>query len=94
MTQPASPLLPRRTLLLGLLGAGAAAVSGCAGKSASGGGAASPSASGTPAPATPSGPIIHQQDAGTVVTTEDIKALISQLDAAVSHGTSEPWGAW
>lgn len=67
-------LLGRRALLAG---AGGLLLSGC-----SGGGGDEPAAKGSPS-ATPSGPIVHEQDAGTVITRADIDALLGRMDAAI-----------
>ena len=63
-------LLDRRALLLGA--AGTALVAGCG----EGAGTATKKAS-------PSGPIIRSQDPGTVIATEDIKALVTRLNVAL-----------
>ncbi len=68
--------LGRRALLAG---AGGLFLSGCSGGSG-GGSAARPT--GSP---TPSGPIVHEQDAGTVITRADIDALLGRMDAAIRN---------
>lgn len=68
--------LGRRALLTG---AGGLFLSGCSGGSG-GGSATKPTAS-----PTPSGPIVHEQDAGTVITQADIDELLGRMDAAVRH---------
>lgn len=67
----------RRTLLLGA--GGLLVTSGC-----SGGGGDTPSTKASASPsASSSGPIVHEQDAGTVITQADIDDLVGRLNAAV-----------
>lgn len=66
------PRIDRRALLLGA--AGTALVAGC------GGGGTKPKA------AKSSGPIIREQDPGTVIATEDIKDLVTRLNTALRKG--------
>jgi hypothetical protein len=64
--------LDRRALLLGA--AGTALVAGCG------------DGSGTAKKAKSSGPIIRSQDPGTVIATDDIKGLVTRLNAALRDG--------
>ena len=66
----------RRTLLIGA--GGLLVTSGCSGSD----GKPAATASGSPS-ATASGPIIHEQDAGTVISKADIEDLVGRLNAAV-----------
>ncbi|GAA4697943.1 hypothetical protein [Nocardioides conyzicola] len=78
MARSADPArFDRRTLLVG---AGGLVLTACSGGSAGGPDAEGKSPSPSP---TASGPIIHEQDAGTVITKADIDDLVSRLDAAV-----------
>lgn len=80
--------LDRRALLIG---AGGLLVAGCSDGAVESSGTSTPTASPTTTSAsptvtaspTPTGPIIHQQDAGTVITREDINALVDRLGRAV-----------
>lgn len=67
------PRIDRRALLLGATGT--ALVAGCGG-----GGGTKPKA------AKSSGPIIREQDPGTVIATEDIKGLVTRLNTALRKG--------
>ncbi|GAA1788361.1 hypothetical protein GCM10009795_037750 [Nocardioides hankookensis] len=67
----------RRALLLGA--GGLLVTTGC-----SGGGSDQPAAKGSSSPsASASGPIVHEQDAGTVISKADIDDLVGRLNAAV-----------
>ena len=68
----------RRTLLVG---AGGVLLTGCSG--GSGGGSPDAKGSSTSPSASASGPIIHEQDAGTVISKADIDDLVGRLNAAV-----------
>ncbi len=54
-----------------------------------GGSKASAPGPGKSTSATPDGPIIHTQDAGNVITTEDIEALVGRLGEALRHADVE-----
>lgn len=72
-----SACFDRRTLLVG---AGGLLLTGCSGGS---GGDPTATKSSTSPSASPSGPIVHEQDAGTVISKADIDDLVGRLNAAV-----------